>query len=81
MTAATIAKGADGGTEYLQPTATQMRERTLTDHCAWCGAEPHKDGCFCRRCPACGEYWKAVSRVDYSDGLPALKECPGCEGG
>lgn len=63
----------------LSPTGPDMCERMLIDHCAWCGAEPHKDGCFCRKCPSCTEFWKDTYRTDYSDGRPATKECPNCE--
>ncbi len=75
-----IEKAVLMGVEYLNPTGTEMWDRTRKERCAWCGSEPSKEGCYCRKCPSCTSYWKDVTRTDYSDGLPATKECPKCEG-
>lgn len=68
-------------TEYLDPTADEMWLRDRSGHCVWCGSEVTKDGCFCRKCDSCSEFWKDVSRHDFDDGRPHIKTCPECEVG
>jgi hypothetical protein len=65
-------------TERLDPTGTQCYEWFLQDRCMWCGSRKTLQGCFCRKCPECTDYWLDSTREDYSDSGPAEKVCPEC---
>jgi hypothetical protein len=65
-------------TIYLDTHSDQMYANIRRGLCAWCGFESHSDGCFCRYCDSCSEYWKAKTRADYDDGRPRQEDCPDC---
>lgn len=65
-------------TEYLNPTGTQSWEWSARDLCTWCGSKWAREGCYCRQCSSCTEYWKAPTRREYDEGRPPQEYCPDC---
>jgi hypothetical protein len=66
-------------TVYLNPTGTEMAQRSASDHCAWCDSEVTAQGCFCRYCDSCSRYWKDSERKDFNDGRPSVELCAECQ--
>ena len=67
-------------TQYLDPTADEIYLNQRADLCPWDGSEVTEEGCYCRRCPDCSEYFMDRLRKDYDDGRPARQQCPDCKG-
>lgn len=65
-------------TEYLNPTGRQSAEWSSRDLCLWCGSEVTAEGCYCRFCDSCSQYWRDSKRKDFNDGRPLMQVCPEC---
>ena len=66
-------------TQYLNFTVPQMAAFADKGLCAWSGSTVTDEGCLCRFCDSCSEYWLSTERREHDEGRPLKELCPDCK--